>query len=125
MENYYTLVELDQALGKWIICFGDYDLEVVRQEMKDMVEGLLKSDKGKDKEEYWDDLTDADQAREIKLLSKDHFRIIRSSDKQADIEDKVKLLNLNRLALSDDFRTRNKKLLHLVDIFQGNQDFSA
>ena len=53
------------------------------------------------------------------------YRIIRSSDKQADIEDKVKLLNLNRLALSDDFRTRNKKLLHLVDIFQGNQDFSA
>tara|TARA_R100000049_G_C1851499_1_gene18576 strand:- start:167 stop:472 length:306 start_codon:yes stop_codon:yes gene_type:complete len=101
MENYYTLVELDQALGKWIICFGDYDLEVVRQEMKDMVEDLEQIDK---------------------IVG---YRIIRSSDKQADIEDKVKLLNLNRLALSDDFRTRNKKLLHLVDIFQGNQDFSA
>ena len=50
----------------------DSDLSINREKFikkyKKDQEKKLKSDKGKDKEEYWDDLTDEDQAKEVARL---------------------------------------------------------
>ena len=50
----------------------DSDLSINREKFikkyKKEQEKKLKSDKGKDKEEYWDDLTDEDQAKEVARL---------------------------------------------------------
>jgi len=42
---YYTLVELQPALGTWLICFGDYEREVVAEEREEYVDaGLCECD---------------------------------------------------------------------------------
>jgi hypothetical protein len=40
MKKYYTLLEFDHDLKKWIIVFGDYDIEIVREEQADIRMGL-------------------------------------------------------------------------------------
>jgi hypothetical protein len=38
---YHTLVELQPALGTWLICFGDYEREVVDDERAEYVDAAL------------------------------------------------------------------------------------
>jgi hypothetical protein len=80
-QKYYTLVgqyddNLDEP-SQWGIIFGDYDREVVEQEKEDNKN--LNSDFGAKK-----------------------FKIITTSDKQADIEFAVKRLNANKLVSANE-----------------------
>tara|TARA_Y100001963_G_scaffold96859_1_gene133324 strand:- start:102 stop:293 length:192 start_codon:yes stop_codon:yes gene_type:complete len=37
---YYSLLQFDYELNKWLIVFGDYDLEIVQEEQADIRMGL-------------------------------------------------------------------------------------
>jgi len=41
---YFTLVELQPALGSWVICFGDYDREVVEDERAEYIDAAHSED---------------------------------------------------------------------------------
>ena len=75
MKKYYTLIQFDTDLNKWLIVFGDYDLEIVQEEQADIRMGL-----------------DVDNRRYgSKHIS--YFQIIATSDKQDEIEEKVNQIN--------------------------------
>ena len=75
MKKYYTLLEFDQDLKKWIIVFGDYDLEIVQEEQADIRMGLEV-----DNRRYGNN----------NLPS---FQIISTGNQQQDIEEKVLEIN--------------------------------
>lgn len=75
MKKYYTLLEFDQDLKKWIIVFGDYDLEIVQEEQADIRRGL-----------------EVENSRYGQNIS--YFQIIATSDQQQDIEAEVLEINM-------------------------------
>ena len=74
MKKYYTLLEFDQDLKKWIIVFGDYDIEIVQEEQADIRMGL-----------------EVDNRRYGQHISS--FQIIATGDQQQDIDAKVFEIN--------------------------------
>tara|TARA_R110002020_G_scaffold212984_1_gene419685 strand:- start:244 stop:480 length:237 start_codon:yes stop_codon:yes gene_type:complete len=75
MKKYYTLLHFDTDLNKWLIVFGDYDLEIVQEEQADIRMGL-----------------DVENRRYgNKHIS--YFQIIATGDKQEDIQEKVNQIN--------------------------------
>ena len=70
MKAYYTLLQFDRHIAKWIIVFGDYDRETVEEELED-----YKADYG--------------SSVEAEFYSRPIYKIITTSDAQTDIEAKV------------------------------------
>jgi hypothetical protein len=79
MKKYYTLLEFDQDLKKWIIVFGDYDIEIVREEQADIRMGL-----------------EVENRRYGQHISCTYiyFQIIATGDQQQDIDAKVLEINM-------------------------------
>ena len=69
-RKYYTLLQFDRHIMKWVIVFGDYELETVQDERDDL------------KDNYDND-----------FYYKPIYRIVNSSDMQSDIENLVNYLN--------------------------------
>ena len=70
MKTYYTLLKFDRHIAKWIIVFGDYDRETVEEELED-----CKANYG--------------SSVEAEFHFKPIYKIITTSDAQADIKAKV------------------------------------
>ena len=73
-QKYYTLLQFDRHITKWVIVFGDYDRETVEDERDDCEANY-----------------DSSVAAEFYFTP--IFKIITTSDKQADIDLAVKRLN--------------------------------
>ena len=69
-QKYYTLLQFDRHITKWVIVFGDYDRETVEDERDDYEASYGSS-------------------VEAEFYSTPIYKIISSSDAQADIEAKV------------------------------------
>ena len=69
-QKYYTLLQFDRHITKWVIVFGDYDRETVEDERDDCEASYGSS-------------------VEAEFYSTPIYKIISSSDAQADIEAKV------------------------------------
>lgn len=69
-QKYYTLLQFDRHITKWVIVFGDYDRETVEDERDDCEANY-------------------DSSVAAEFYSTPIFKIITTSDKQADIEAKV------------------------------------
>jgi hypothetical protein len=76
MKKYYTLLEFDQDLKKWIIVFGDYDIEIVLEEQADIRMGLEVEN------------------RRYGNNNLSCFQIIATGDQQQDIDAKVLEINM-------------------------------
>ena len=70
MKAYYTLLQFDRHISKWVIVFGDYDRETVEEELED-----CKANYG--------------SSVEAEFYSRPIYKIITTSDAQTDIEAKV------------------------------------
>lgn len=75
---YYTLVELQPALGTWLICFGDYEREVVDDERVEYIGAAL---------------CECDYQRSRSAIGKEYKIIRTATDDQPTISAAIQALN--------------------------------
>jgi hypothetical protein len=91
MKKYYTLLEFDQDLKKWIIVFGDYDLEIVQEEQADIRTGFEVEN------------------RRYGNNNLSCFQIIATGDQKQDIDAAVLSLNFRIKVLGINISGRNRQ----------------
>ena len=91
MKKYYTLLEFDDDLKKWLIVFGDYNLEIVQEEQADIRMGFEVENR-RVGQYVWHENPEYNDGERIHYVS--YFQIIATGDQQQDIDAKVLELNM-------------------------------